>query len=424
MPNPWGNGGLDHPEPSMPSPDPLPDGAERRSQVSPLLPLLPSKTAAAAIGRPFAATGLLVLGVVLALAAGEGGVRLFAGRLFDLSNPLYRFDPDLGWVYREGTQMRRNEEGRSVRITGDALGLRRPEGGPPPWGSSSVLVVGDSFTAGTQIPLEDAWPARVEAALRQERADICVVNAGVDGYDLAQEYRMAERVWSRFHPKAFVVGLYVGNDIVDYDTEAQARPPWARRGSFFRAESSYLFQFLSGTRSKIEKKTTRHRQPPPLRGWNPRVLPGLGRLAPADQDRVRGQFAAVDLMPVLRGGVESVHRLETTERVLGALSLLARSRGAGFLLVLLPTKQQSLPLQRAEWARVMGISPEDADLPQRALRAWARESGVEVVDLEPVLERDPRPASLFFRVDMHLSAAGHARVAGAVAPRLLHVLAH
>jgi hypothetical protein len=367
---------------------------------------------------------VLLLGLLGALAVGEGVTRAFSGRLFSLSNPLYRFDPELGWVYSTGpVQVRTNEEGTQVEIAGDPLGVRAPLAHASP-GTSVVLVVGDSFTAGTQVPLAQSWPARVGAALRAERQDVTVVNAGVDGYDLAQEYRMAARLWNRFQPRALVVGLYIGNDIVDYDTEAQAAPPWVETGLLGSiAHGSYLFQFLSGGLAKIEGETTRRRQPPPLPRWNPRVLPGLERLSPPDKDRVRAQFAAVELMPVLRGGAESERRLATTERVLSALSGLATSRGAAFLVALLPTKQQVLSAQRALWTRLMGIDPSAVDLPQQALCAWGAQTGVAVLDLEPVLAADPEPSALYFRVDMHLSEAGHGRVAAAVAPRLLPLLA-
>ena len=45
----------------------------------------------------------------------------------------------------------------------------------------SLLVLGDSLTAGYGLPLEESFPAQLEAALRKKGHDIKVVNGGVSG---------------------------------------------------------------------------------------------------------------------------------------------------------------------------------------------------------------------------------------------------
>jgi acyl-CoA thioesterase I len=44
-----------------------------------------------------------------------------------------------------------------------------------------ILDFGDSLTAGYGLPLDQAFPARLEAALRQEGIELRVVNGGVSG---------------------------------------------------------------------------------------------------------------------------------------------------------------------------------------------------------------------------------------------------
>jgi hypothetical protein len=370
-----------------------------------------------------AALSLLAASILVAILVGEGLTRAFSPFLFDLSNPLFRFEPELGWLYRSGEiGVRRNEAGESVDLAGDPLGLRRPPHPFDPEAEPVVLVVGDSFTSGTQLPVEAAWPAGIEARLRPGEPRLEVVNAGVDGYDLAQEFHLARRLWSRFHPRVLVVGMYVGNDIVDYETQAQAAPPWA--GPFRRlSDHSYLSHFLRGSLTVIEGRTRNRRKDVPLAQWDPRTLPGFQDLPPAEQDRVRGQFASPELVPVLRGGPEGDRRLETTERVLVALAELASSQGGHLLVVLIPTKQQVVEVERREWKRVLGL-PEDAlDVPQHKLARFARGAGIDLVDAEPAFVRSPDPAALFWRVDMHLTRAGHRTVADTVAPLVAEALA-
>jgi len=45
----------------------------------------------------------------------------------------------------------------------------------------TILALGDSLTAGLGLPPEDAFPARLEAALRAKGYSVKVVNAGVSG---------------------------------------------------------------------------------------------------------------------------------------------------------------------------------------------------------------------------------------------------
>ena len=361
------------------------------------------------------------IGTLAALLLGEAATRLLAPRILSLSNPMVRFDPQLGWLQRDGVaETRLNEAHEPVTIEGLPLGIRRP---PRPHRSKeadTILVVGDSFTAGNQVPYERTWPAEVERLLRFRRPRAQVVNAGVDGYDLTQDLRLAERLWGGFRPRLLVVGLYLGNDLVDYEREAQARPPWAPGGvAVWVKEHSYLYHFVRGGRLQSEQRTTTRRlsrAAVPLPEWDPRSLPGLSDLSREQQDRLRGQFASPELLPVLRGGEPAARRLEASERVLAAFARLAAERCAGFVLVLLPTKQQVLPAQREAWRRIHGLSADEVERPQRELRQWGQRHGVAVVDATEALSRPDRPEALFWPIDLHLSPAGHAAVAQAAAP--------
>jgi hypothetical protein len=364
------------------------------------------------------------LGTLLGLLLAEGATRLLAPWALSLSNPLVRFDPQLGWLYRETPGLQKepltrvNEAHEAVTLRGNRLGLR-----DTPHGYSTdqetVLVLGDSFTAGTQLDLEEAWPAQVELRLRGRHPRLQVVNAAVDGYDLAQEYRLAERLLEYFRPRVIVVGLYAGNDIVDYGRDAQARPPWEPSGPLvWLREHSYLYHLVSGAVRLAEERTTTRRRglAPVLPGWDPRVLPGLSDLTPEQQNRIRGQFASPDLLPVVRGGPEADRRLRSTERCLAAFAELAQAHRAGFVVVLIPSKQQVVPDHRSEWIRLQELSRDQVDFPERELARWALERGVSALDLGRVFSESADPGSLFWRVDMHLSPAGHSLIGGALAP--------
>ena len=47
--------------------------------------------------------------------------------------------------------------------------------------STTLLIVGDSLSAGYQIPVEKSWPVLLPAQLKQQKQDINVINASISG---------------------------------------------------------------------------------------------------------------------------------------------------------------------------------------------------------------------------------------------------
>lgn len=358
-------------------------------------------------------------GLLAGLLAAEAATRLLSPRLFSMDSESHRFDPELAWVQREGrTMTRRNEAGEVVHVEGDPLGIRRP---PRPYaeaGVRTVLLAGDSFTAGTQVRWEDTWAARLAAALAESDRGVQVVNAGVDGYDLTQTYRLARRLAGRFSPAHLVLAVYLGNDVRDYEAASAARPPWRRSTVRDRlAERSYLFHLARAAfRRPPAHLPPDEEESEAAAGWSPRSVPGFDALEPRRQGNLRRQFAAREMLPVLRDGPEAQRRLSATTRVLAAFADLSRERCAGLTVLLVPTKQQAVPAQRAEMAALHGLEEGAVLRPQRALAAWAEARGLSVVDATSTLAAEPDPAALYWKVNMHMSPAGHAALARAVLP--------
>jgi lysophospholipase L1-like esterase len=359
---------------------------------------------------------LLLSGLVVGAALGEGAVRLLSPRLFSLDSLSHRFDPELGWIQQQGVTMRRrNEAGTAVAVEGSELGIRRPPAGYRR-DARSVLVVGDSFTAGTQVPFENTWTFLLQERLRARGRDVQLVNAGVDGYDLSQSYRLARRLWATFRPRHLVVALFVGNDIVDYERQAAARPPWDPDDPLdWLREHSYLYHLLTARlgRSRPPVAPAEERLPEVCRS-----VRGFEQLGPVQRRSVQRQFASAELLPVLRDTEEGGRSLRSTERLVGELRDLARRHGAGFTLLLIPTKQQAIPEQRAEWMAFHGLTPQQALAPQQQLRRWAAQNGVAVVDPIDLMAAAPDPQRLYWTANMHMTPEGHEVLARAALPLL------
>jgi acyl-CoA thioesterase-1 len=65
-------------------------------------------------------------------------------------------------------------------------------------GTKTIVAFGDSLTAGLGVPIEDAYPARLERRLRAEGYNYRVVNAGVSGDTTAGGLRRVD--WALRRP--------------------------------------------------------------------------------------------------------------------------------------------------------------------------------------------------------------------------------
>lgn len=108
------------------------------------------------------------------------------------------FDPELGWEPRPG-----RTEGEPGADTAGARPGGDPTAGVAAAGVRRILAFGCSFTFGTEVSGEEAWPARLEAL----RGDLEVLNLGVPAYGLDQALLRMERRAPGLAPAEIWLGL-------------------------------------------------------------------------------------------------------------------------------------------------------------------------------------------------------------------------
>lgn len=89
---------------------------------------------------------------------------------------------------------------------------------------ADVVVLGDSQTYGTNVPLEWSWPGRLAQELGSGSAT--VYNMSCAGWDAVQDIDMAEKAL-RFRPRVLVFAFYTGNDPRGAFTAAYGADRWA-----------------------------------------------------------------------------------------------------------------------------------------------------------------------------------------------------
>jgi len=159
-------------------------------------------------------------------------------------------------------------------------------------GDGVVVAVGDSLTAGFGVAADEAFPARLEARLRDEGYAYRVVNAGVSGDTTAGGLRRVDWVL-RASPEVVIVALGANDGLRGQDPKM--------------------------TRANLEEIVTR------LQAAGARVLLAGMRLPPNYGDEYTKEFEAVfpavarrakvGLMPFLLDGVAGIPRLNQADGI-------------------------------------------------------------------------------------------------------------
>jgi acyl-CoA thioesterase I len=95
----------------------------------------------------------------------------------------------------------------------------------PAWAQTPprLLVLGDSLSAGYNIQAREAFPVRLEAALRQAGVNVSVVNAGVSGDTSAGGLSRVDWALGQRPPEFALVALGANDGLRGIDVEAMER---------------------------------------------------------------------------------------------------------------------------------------------------------------------------------------------------------
>lgn len=163
--------------------------------------------------------GLLLFGIFLSIAVLEFGVRLLGAKPQTYLRKFSQYHPTLGW---EKTP---NAEGEFIR--GDVKiyeqmnshGLRDDE---YPYEKAKdnyrILVLGDSFTEGYDVELNNVFVQMLERMLNDSLAAQTgyrfeVINAGTGGYSTDQEFLFYQTEGYKYNPDLVILMVYAANDI-------------------------------------------------------------------------------------------------------------------------------------------------------------------------------------------------------------------
>lgn len=189
--------------------------------------------------------------VVLIIAAGvEIAFRLIFGSPLSTHGQAIGEKAEGELQYRLMANLDREYAG--ARVVTNSLGLRDFR---PPHRSADkqqILILGDSFTFGYGLPLEESYPYVLEQYLNEQQGGTAyeVINAGVPGYDTVDELELLKRILPEYSPKWIIVGLHPG----DFMSREQIdKKPLIRLREALRYKSAFFAWFYRLYKTRLIK---------------------------------------------------------------------------------------------------------------------------------------------------------------------------
>lgn len=372
--------------------------------------------------------GLAMFGIAFALIMLEVLARIFhigSGGFWE-PYPLY------GWrniPYADGWESCYGECAVHVKINSKGLRDREIPYEKEP-GQMRILFLGDSMTAGMQVPLEGTFAKALEAGLNRDRTGETweVINGAVNGFGTDNELLFYRLEGYKYQPDIVILGVYLANDIYNNSRELELRTGGSEHKPFFVLnESNELvlqnFPVKQADSLSIQAGTflKRHFQLPRfvaevlrLRGEVPAVLKPLVNL----MGGARGVAARPALAngsnrgQVQRGDIcdeaytpEIEQAWAVTKALIKQMRAEVEASGAELAVLVIPASPQVVPpADGVSWY---------CDRPNIELTSFLQDEGIPYLDMleafrENSLQGGP---TLYYQRDFHMNADGH-RLAG------------
>lgn len=309
----------------------------------------------------------------------------------------------------------------------------------------AIAALGDSFTDALMLPVEQAWPARLEQLIQ-----VPVQNYGIAGFGPQQELYALQDYAIQHHPRVVVVAYFAGNDIFDAEsfakfeasrTEDDEMIGWRIKKIVARYETLYSYTLLriafhgvlhKGKSPKPNSELIASQVPVDSVNSAPLTHPYFDR--GMFHVPIRGRHVSFALMPpYLRTLIYSRTALEAqpgwslTQQAYREMKRTSDQHGATLLVMYIPFKSQLyLPvLQRLfpsgelnkNFKFYFRENQADPDvrimsknrLAQNAMMSdLCQQEGILFLDLTPTLQQQVDEGNtIYFPDDAHWNTAGH-----------------
>ncbi|HEV2176117.1 MAG TPA: SGNH/GDSL hydrolase family protein [Terriglobia bacterium] len=371
--------------------------------------------------RFFSKLLLVAGGMFVALLVAEIGLRIAGVSYPGAGGTLhfYTWDSQTGMAFRPGAHGEYRREGDTY-LRMNSQGLRdREHTKKKPSDTFRIAVLGDSFAAAFQVPIQQAFWSVLERdlagcpALNGRKVE--AINFGVIGFGTAQELIMLrDRVWD-YSPDLILLAFFTGNDVQNNSRALQKdpyRPYFVLDGDKLTLDDSFLrapgFKSrMSPTRRFLSSAVTHSR----LLQIATLAIESRSESQQADE---LGLDDAIYRPPTDPKWQEA---WQITEDLVVQMRNEVASHGAKFLVVTLSNGIQvdPDPAVREQYAKRLGV--DNLFYPDFRVKALAEREGIPVLTLAPAFQQYAEQHHTYlhgFRQDPgrgHWNEEGH-RLAG------------
>ena len=261
-----------------------------------------------------------------------------------------------------------------------------------------IVAIGDSFTFGMGVNLEDTYPKQLERILNRANIPSEVINGGVIGHNMWQHYEMLVRKALAYKPDLIILGLFL-DDLASLvppysqSDEYQGENPFEVRGMSELMSRLSILNLLKNVNGLIEYKYRYRRGYTYMKGIENRKK----KWGPANPTNSNYR--------IMSGNIEK-RTYETFSNVLKRFITKANDAEAKVLVVMIPDSVQ--------------LNEPHMQFVNRFVAQICEEIKVPYLDVTPVLEVQEDHRSLYlFPFDAHNSPKGLRLIAKAMADRII-----
>ena len=360
---------------------------------------------------------LVLCGILVSLILIEIGLRIFAPQP-KYYNPQYLFtiDEDLGYTLTPNFKgkMRTPESTSTIKI--NSKGLRDYEHKKKK--AFTILGLGDSFTFGTGVELEDTYLWRLEDILNKKHGNMYeIVKAGVPGYGTDQEYIFLKNKGLEYKPNLVIIGFYI-NDVLDSITpdftviDGYAVPSQKMREHFkgkklsLKRKLSVLVNELHISSFIINRLSTN---------------PFFKKLFLKLIEKSKGKEGSRLKLYSQDYNYEIMKAWAKTQEYLKMIEDETKRNGGRVLVVYIPERQQ---VYDDQWKRVVkqyDLKNKSYDVlyPNKTLKNFCEKENIAFLDLTKSLRKNANKEELYFTMDPHLNSNGHEYIAKSIYRKLI-----
>ena len=323
----------------------------------------------------------IIFGILFAFLIAEVILRLISPILFDQFTVFdtVSFDPELGHKFREIDVLIKNGDNVNYKLT--TIGIKGVNIRDSKFnGQIFAVAVGDSFTLSDGVNLTDAWTEVLERRLNKS-----IVNMGVYSYNTISNYKMLEMYGMKFSPDIVFFGFSRGDTL-----ESEEFSKSSRLVKDFLNEYSYFYRFVKLIKHIAENTYAAE----------PLFYSGNTTVTLIPDFHFKGKYNSIEF----QNGISLVR-----QNILAAKTL-AEIKGAKFILILFPGKEQ---VYSPEISELTDAGNLDFFYESDSIKKFCIENNMECIDLLTTFTEN-KQNQLFYNVDGHPNKEGNKLIADSI----------